>query len=225
MSTKFREIYTSQSLSQGDWEHFLPEYYALKATTENSAWHKQQNVFDHVVAVVRGLENTLTLPFLSESQKQTVTDYLNETVDTHTHEDLLWVATLLHDISKSHIWFKEGDAVRCPGHEYVSTAMVPQFADRFNLDEQELNEVIAIVRWHGFISDILQVIVNQPESTDRYWQLFESVVGSVNVPLALLMRADLLGSDLNQSNPNLFETLISVLEMYLKNQADLALTK
>lgn len=47
---------TGQKLQTGVYEGVFPEFYQLKGCIENNPWHIQQDVFDHVIAVYKNLE-------------------------------------------------------------------------------------------------------------------------------------------------------------------------
>lgn len=222
MLDTFASQFSSQSLADGQWRQLLPEFYELKAVTENNPWHVHQVVFDHAVAVIKGLEETISLTFLSPAQRDQARRYLDQKIERHTYLDILWVATLLHDIGKTKLWLRLGDTVTCPGHEIMSTAMVPTFRSRFELGPTELERVTTIVRYHGFTSDIVQYVSHDPtKSASTHWTLFDQIVGTSGLDLGLLMRADLLGSDLKTTQPDHFQHYLHLTETYIANKVEL----
>ena len=206
---------TAAKLRSNEYAETFPEYYALRTVTENGPWHDHQNVFDHVVAVFTELEKVLSLDFLTQEQKAKITQYLQERIDTHTKQELLMVATLLHDIAKKDtlVMDKNGGS-RCPGHELLGAGQVKKFSERFGLSAAEEKRVERIVRWHGFISDVLTLILSNGQM-EKYVDLFRETVGDVEIELLLLMYADLHGCDLQKSAPEQFEKSAELLRKML----------
>jgi len=184
-------------LRNENYAELLPEFYQLKKVVENSPWHVHQTVFDHVVKVYEEMEKLLKKSNLSPERKK-----------------LLRIATLLHDIAKPDtlITDQEGMA-RCPGHELLGASRVKNFAQRFCLNELETITVEKIVRYHGFISEMINLILETGKA-DKYQSLFRETVGEVAEELLLLMHADLLGSDLSKTFPNEFFNRIKLLAQF-----------
>ena len=198
---------TAKKLKTREYEAIFPEYYALEAIVENGHWHQRQNVLDHVIGVFAGLETILASTSFGS--------YLEETIGTKSRRELLVVATLLHDIAKVDTLVKKEDgAAGCPGHELIGAARVSQFSARFGLDAVAESYVERIVRYHGFISEILSLIISTGQK-EKYLNLFFTTVGDVAIELTLLMHADLLGSDLMKSDNQGFDERIVVLQSML----------
>lgn len=154
-------IFQILHLKKGDYKSLLPEYYALADFVENNPWHLNQNVFDHVIAVFAGLEELLKFDFLTLKQKKAIAAYLEKRIGKYTRKELLIVATLLHDIAKSYLHIELDDEnALCPGHEMIGASSVQQFKDRFGLDSQEMDHVQQIVHFHGFVNDVLTLIIH-----------------------------------------------------------------
>jgi hypothetical protein len=125
------------------------------------------------------------------------------------------VATLLHDIAKVDTLITRPDGTAgCPGHELIAASRVGLFADRFGLDYVDEEYVERIIRYHGFISDILTLIIANG-ATEKYLHILKETVGDVVLELILLMQADLLGSDLQQADKNEFESRMNILRWML----------
>lgn len=212
---------TSQKLRAKEYLDQFPEYYQLETIEENSMWHDHQNVLDHVIGVYEGLEKVLTLDSLPAEQKSFVTQYLAQQISNHNRLDLLKVATLLHDIAKvDTLVIDQNGTARCPGHELIAAGRVKKFADRFNLDTEDEKYVERMVRYHGLISEFLNLILanNQRE---KYLKMYQETVGDIAIELVLLMKADLMGSDLQKDDPqghqNRMEILDWMLEQFIPN--------
>jgi hypothetical protein len=206
---------TSKKLSEGEYEKVLPEYYLLKSVRENSIWHDNQAVFDHVVAVFAHLEQILKLDFLNKNSAQKIQRYLAKTVGKKTRRDLLIVSALLHDIAKTDtvITDKSGKA-DAPGHEMIGGILVRNFSSRFGLDKKDECYVEKIVHYHGFISDISTLIIAKGNFA-KYFGLLKQTVGDIYIELALLKYADNLGSDLAKFDPKGAQKRLAILKKFL----------
>jgi len=205
---------TAHALKSCEYADVFPEYYELANVIENGQWHDNQNVLDHVIAVFAGLEKVLEFDGdeRASSQKNFVETYLSKSIGTKTRREILKVATLLHDIAKVDTLVKRPDGTaNCPGHELIGAARVKNFAERFDLSKNDEEYVERIVRYHGFISEMLGAIL-ATGATEKYLRLFKETVGDVALELVLLMHADLLGSDLARTDKKAFDDRIQVLD-------------
>lgn len=208
---------TSASLKDKKYLASFPEYYALASVTENSLWHSNQNVLDHVIGVYAGLETVLKFDELKLKQKDELKKYLSQIVGNQPRQNIIRVATLLHDIAKTDVLVKRPDGTAgCPGHELIAAGRVKTFAERFNLDTKAESYVERIVRYHGFISEILNLMIAN-QNKDKYFQILKETVGDVVVELTLLMHADLLGCDLEKGDKKGYDDRIALLDWMLKS--------
>src|SRR3989344_1247145 len=191
---------TSEQLKAKAYLASFPEYYELASVTENSLWHSNQNVLDHVIGVYAGLETVLRFDDLEIGQKDVVKKYLATIIGNQTRQNILKVATLLHDIAKTDVLVKRPDRTAgCPGHELIAAGRVKNFAERFDLDNKAESYVERIVRYHGFISEILNLMIANQDK-EKYFRIFNETVSDVAIELTLLMHADLLGCDLEKGD-------------------------
>ena len=134
-----------------------------------------------------------------------------------SRKEVLIVATLLHDIAKTETLVKSPDGTaRCPGHELIGAGMVGKFTERFGLGKQDEEYVERIVRYHGLISDFLTLIISNGKR-ERYLEIFRETVGDVGIELVILMKADLLGSDLEKGNKKGYDDRMVILSFMLDN--------
>lgn len=207
---------TSSALKAREFEKLFPEYYALASCTENSLWHDHQNVLDHVIGVFEGLEAVLKFEDQDEKNTSKLQDHLAEMIGSKSRLEVLKVATLLHDIAKVDTLVARPDGTAgCPGHELIAAGRVGSFAGKFDLDSTDQEYVERIVRYHGFISEILNLIIAN-DSKDKYLTILKETVGDVVIELILLMRADLLGSDLQKADTAGFDERMSILAWMLE---------
>ena len=74
--------------------------------------------------------------------------YLSEVIGNQTRQNILKVATLLHDIAKTDVLVKRPDGTAgCPGHELIAAGRVRNFAKRFSLNSKAELYVERIVRY------------------------------------------------------------------------------
>lgn len=208
---------TSKNLSGKKYLDTFPEYYELAKVTENGLWHRNQNVLDHVIKVFKGLETVLQFEKVDVSKKRFLEEYLSRSIGNRTRKEILIVATLLHDIAKSDTLVISADGrANCPGHELIAASRVKNFSNRFDLNNLDEQYVERIVRYHGFIANILDLIIANKDR-EKYLSIFKETVGDITIELILLMHADLLGSDLKTSNEQAFNERIELLSWMLDN--------
>ncbi len=206
---------TSKALKEKKYLKSFPEYYRLVKVIENNLWHNNQNVLDHVIGVFRGLETVLQFKDLDLTRKKLAEDYLSQAIDQRTRKEILFTATLLHDIAKNETLVKQPDGTSgCPGHELIAAARVKKFSARFKLSKKDEDYVERIVRYHGFISEILNLIIANGNNK-IYLKIFQETAGDVAIELVLLMHADLLGSDLKKNNSKAYTDRITTLAWML----------
>lgn len=206
---------TSKLLRDKAYSVSFPEYYELAKVTENSLWHSNQNVLDHVIGVYAGLERVLEFKDLRNNQKDVLKKYLLKIVGGQTRQNILKVATLLHDIAKTDVLVIRPDGTAgCPGHELIAAGRVKNFAERFDLDNGAQLYVERIVRYHGFISDILTLVAAN-NNREKYLKIFQETVGDIAIELILLMHADLLGCDLEKTDKKAYDNRIDTLSWML----------
>jgi hypothetical protein len=207
---------TSKSLRDKIYSDSFPEYYKLASVTENGLWHGNQNVLDHVISVYAGLERVLGFEDLKDGQKDVLKKYLSEIIGNQTRLNILKVATLLHDIAKTDVLVKRPDGTAgCPGHEFIAAGRVKNFAKRFVLDNKAESYVERIVRFHGFISEILNLMIANKDK-EKYFRIFNETVNDIAIELTLLMHADLLGCDLERNDKKGFDDRIALLEWMIQ---------
>lgn len=172
---------TSKALREKKYLDVFPEYYDLEKVTENSLWHDNQNVLDHVIGVFEGLETVLRFEKITQNQASLLNEYLSKRLVDVSRKEALVVATLLHDIAKTETLVKSVDGTtRCPGHELIAASRIGRFTDRFGLNKLDAEYVERIVRYHGLVSDFLSLIVAN-ENQDKYLKMFQETVGDARI--------------------------------------------
>jgi UTP:GlnB (protein PII) uridylyltransferase len=211
LTTIATQSITATSLRARKHEHQLPEIYALEQVVENSIWHDHQNVLDHVLGVFAGLETVLRFASVSDNQKKIVEKYLSEVIGNKMRRDLLTIATLLHDNAKIDTLVTRPDGTAyCPGHELIGASRVKYFSERFGLEAAQELHVERIVRYHGFISEIMNLMIETGDK-HKYFQLLSATTDDVTLELVLLMRSDLFGSDLREGDASAYDERINLL--------------
>lgn len=163
-----------------------------------------------------GLEIVLGFESLNKSEIDFLSKYLAEKIGSITKKEALIVATLLHDIAKVDVLLMRPDGTAgCPGHELIGAGRVKRFSARFGLDTADELYVERMVRYHGFISEILNLIIAN-KNKNKYLDIFKETVGDVAIELILLMHADLIGSDLEKGDKLAYDNRIDILDWMLK---------
>ena len=100
-----------KKLKDGEFKKELPEFYELKDVVENNAWHNDDVVFTHTLAVLKKLGE------ITKRANNKINSYLSQKVDGNTRGQLLFLATLFHDIAKPETFASEEGSTLCPDHE------------------------------------------------------------------------------------------------------------
>ena len=177
---------TIQEIKNGALKEILPELYELEEVIENNGSHNNQPVFEHILATLAALEQKTT------SKRQ-----------------LLFLATLLHDIGKKETLKKDGDIVRFPGHEAAGAEKLKTILSRFDLSDKDKETITAIVKNHGFFHNLLDKRATSDlsreisEFRENNPEIFHEVV--------LLTIADLQGGHLMKNKSEEFNFRINFL--------------
>jgi len=178
-------------LRNKQFQNELPEFFELEKFIENNAWHNNDSVFNHTLAVLDELEKLL------KNINNKIDSYLNQKVDGYTRRELLFLGTLFHDIAKSDVLVKNGDSTSCPKHEEVGFEKVKSILDRFDLSDREKAIVANIVKYHGEIHIILDP---NNDKINEQFNKFKSERHDIFTELILLAMADTLGSQLKDND-------------------------
>ncbi len=207
MSTQLQlATITADFLVSPEGGQVLPELESLKQSIENNEGHDHQSVFDHTVAVMRGLETLFQAEFLMPADRAVLAQYLAQKIEMHTHKDLLRLLVLVHDLAKPDAMVTNlDDTTSCPGHELLSVVRVREFQDRFGLEPSELAWVQQLVRLHGEPHQLLTLGLAKPAEQIKIVDTFATAVGDGVLELILMVYADLLGGDLATLNLPEFE--------------------
>ncbi|NTU73193.1 HD domain-containing protein [Candidatus Roizmanbacteria bacterium] len=207
---------TSNILRDKAYLNSLPEFYELEKTVENNAWHHNQNVLEHSIIVYAALETTLKDTFLALQQQVKLDKYLSQVISKKRRVDLLKIATLLHDLGKADTIIIDQDGVTsCPKHEIVSAQKVKHFAKRFGLDTKEESCIKRIVRYHSIGFGVLDSVITHGYS-EIYVQSFKETVGDIAIELILLLRADIMGTNLEIEDKKAFDDRINIITWILE---------
>jgi len=202
---------TYEGLKSGKYENNLPELYKLKKCVENNAWRNHQSVFDHTIETFKELKKLLELEFLEGPKRERLNKKLDEKIGSHNRRDLLVVASLLHDIAKDEkLKIKEDGTTECPSHEVLGSRYVPNFKDKFGLDDSDISFVGKIVAHHGEVHDFLGKCISDSKNKIGYLEILKDIIKDVYLEILLLCFADTLGSDLKKNKPDEFEGRVNL---------------
>ena len=139
------EDLTLENLKSGNLRIDLPEFYELQNCIENfPPWHFNESVYDHVISVLTELEK-----IFHRKNKSLESYFLEKPSQDYTRRQLLYLATVFHDIGKPETLVVERDKRYCPGHEQIGTEKSRKILSRFNLLQAEKNRVLQIIELHG----------------------------------------------------------------------------
>jgi len=184
----------------------IPELEALR-DLEQPTGHAY-DALTHTLAVVAGLDRILWLLEPQEEGRATdlaagwvlhslgpyrasLAEYLNHSLSFgRTRRQLLYLATLVHDVGKSRTYARDAEGViRFLGHEAVSAAMAVEMARRMALSLAETAELERLVADHmrpGWVEK------NEGPTRRALYRYYRSTQAA-GIGIGLLSLADLLG--------------------------------
>lgn len=175
------------NIKDGFLVHKIPELYELKNCIENNPWHHNISVFDHTVEVLEQLDKIL----LWLNQK--LLSHLDIKVERNKKKDLLYLASLFHDISKNDTFdYKEWFWTVCPGHEELWAIKVKPILNKIDLTLKEKSLVEELIKYHWEIHYLLKPDFNVKEYKEKHKGRF--------IELILLAYVDTLASELKIDN-------------------------
>jgi len=203
---------TLAALKAEEFQTVFPAFYALKDVEENSAYHQHQKVYDHALLVLEGLESLLTLDFVDHQQKkEQLAEYLAGQPDKLSRQKLIFLATVFHDIGKAEVLIETAPGeFRAPGHELLGVGIAKDYLTKIDLTTAEKDWIFRFITAHGYVHGLIDVKLNR---TDRdFYSLFRKSVGDLDVGLLFFVYADLLGSDLQRSEPQQYQARVQAVE-------------
>jgi hypothetical protein len=181
--------------------NILPEFYALKNNIENNPWHKNQTTYNHTILVLQALEKNI-------AKYTNLHKYLNQKVEKNTRRDILFAATMLHDIAKPKtLIITKEEWIMFPNHEKESAKLAKIILNKFNLTPNENSLICNIIENHDEIHSFLNQnpnIFSLEKSKQKHFNIF--------VYILLLTKSDTEGSNLKELLPNLFQTRIKIFD-------------
>jgi len=192
--------FTPDAIANNEFADRLPEYYKLKSVVESQEWHDDQTVFDHSIESAKALEAIVRFEYLSEKDKETLTDYLNEKRETHTRLDILRLATLLHDTGKIISLQRNAEGnTSSPSHGIIGEWIAKPVVDKFDISDAEKKFVLSLVSDHLVPSDLIEMSVNNGTAPNELVELLYANRPKSTVELLLLGYADWLGCSVRES--------------------------
>ena len=199
---------TIERIQNRELEKLIPDFYELEEIVENNPWHNNDNVLNHTISLLKELEE------LIKKLKDKIKVYLDKKIDTHSRKELLFLATLFHDIGKKETYIREKDITECLGHEEVGATKLKAILLKFDLSEKEREFVIKLVRNHGFLHEILSY---PEENLEKKTEEFKGKNPDIFLELILLSIADMCGSQLKLNNPEEFNFRMNFLNKIIDN--------
>ncbi|HRZ34058.1 MAG TPA: HD domain-containing protein [Candidatus Moranbacteria bacterium] len=188
---KIKDI-TINKLKSGKLKKELSDFYELKKIIENNSWHNNESTFKHVIAVLMELEK-----FFKNNKNNKIGEYLNKKINNYCRKDLLFLATVLHDLGKKETIIINGDISSFPKHEKISVKKTKIILKKFILSQKEKDIICGIINKH---SD-LHVIVN--ENNKNLKKQFDKLIELSKlflIELIIMVMADTATSYLKRTN-------------------------
>lgn len=196
---------TIENIQSGAAKAIIPEFYLLKNTVENSrSFHKNDSVFDHTLRVT---DHLLTL------LKQYHYPELNNIVDHYTRTEILYLASIFHDIGKKDTLIIKDGITSCPGHEAAGCKQTAIILERFDLSPPEKTRTLELIKYHQAIFDLLSS--EDPELDKKVAEVLVTIKDYLP-EIIIFTIADIKGSQLNETKPEEFRFRIGYLENMLR---------
>ena len=199
---------TSEKLESGELKKELPKFYELKRVIENNSWHDNESTFTHTLNVLKKLKQ-----FMNDKKNTKVIRYLDKKVDNHKRKDLLFLASVFHDLGKKETIVKDGKISSFPKHEKISVLKTKKVLRKFDLTKREQNIVLKIIEGHSNIHSIVEKdnkkLVTQIQKIKKSSQDFF-------VELIIMVMIDTIASQLKKNLPQEYKFRINFYKEKLK---------
>lgn len=205
---------TPEGLESGQFETQLPQFYALREVIENNPWHISQSVFDHLVKTFKSSDYVLSLEYLNN--KNSIEVILDQKVGKLTKRECLKIAMLFHDIAKNTCLLtnSEGKTV-APHHENIGSIIVEDFYKDFDLEESDKKLIKKLIFFHGLSHDTINLSIEKNDN-QTFLDIFKKITEEDWVLLLLLIYADMMGSDVEQELPGIFNSRTETIKSFLE---------
>ena len=213
MKLNLNDITKKNALS-GKLQIFIPEFYELKSTIENSAdgWHNKESVFDHTISVMSALEKII-------AENKNVGKYLSEKIGSYSKKTLLITSALLHDIGKKETLVKKGDFTSCSGHEKTSCEKSGVILKNLNISHDGTQRILKIIAHHHEFHKILGL---GKDDLEKKYLKIKKDFKDIFPELILLSYADTARSKLKNISPEGYAYRIN---FYKKNISEIWILK
>ena len=195
------EDITISKLKQGKLKKELPEFYELKKVIENNSWHNNESTFTHTLAVLTELKK-----FFRNNKNTKVKNYLNKKMDNYKRKDLLFLATVLHDLGKKETIIKNGKISSFPKHEDVSVLKAKKVLKKIALSRRERDIVCGTIRKHSDLHDIIDE--DNKNLKKQFAKLIKSSK-SFSIELIIMVMMDTVVSYLKKTMPKKYNFKIN----------------
>lgn len=128
---------------------YINSNFLLENIVENNKWHDNENVLIHTHKVYENMKK------IFKNNKNKLSKYLSQKIGNYSKQELLLVASILHDIGKSKSFFINKNITNCHGHEKESAKYSYDILQHFMYSNQEIKYIQNIIRNHSEINRIL----------------------------------------------------------------------
>lgn len=189
----------------------FPELQKLKGTVENNAWHDNDNVFTHTVAVFNKTLEALSFSFIGNGERRRqLQNYFHQPVARlpyiygsffTTKGDVLLFATAFHDIAKPQTFTINSDGkTACPNHEALGADISKEILIRNGFQKEVVQRAAAIIVNHAKPHMILNPAFTEEKRAEELAK-FREEHPDIYLDLLIHAMADTQGSQLAEKNP------------------------
>ncbi len=196
--------FTIKNLKSGKLKKAFPEFYELKNVIERDpVWHNNESTFDHTLSVLKNLEKII-------KRNKKLKKYLEKKVIENKKKDLLFLATVFHDLGKKETLTRIGEKFSFPRHELVSAKKALRILHGLNLKKEEKKIILGIVKNH---SKPYSIVSENNDNLEKEFKSFGRKNKDYIIELITMIMADMSDSPLRKNDPEKFKFRI---KFYLK---------
>lgn len=139
----------------------IPELEACKGIEQPSDFH-HLDVFNHCVEAAKSVDEVLRQTKFQFSEREI---------------EVIRFAALIHDVGKpmTKTFDIEKNRIRFSNHDEVSAEMAPSICKRFDFNDQEIETIVKLVKYHMYIHNIIFLFNNNELSKKAFRRFVKKV--------------------------------------------------
>lgn len=142
-----------------------PLFLKLKGVVENSPWHDNESVYDHLLKTYEIAKREINGEFITNLEaKKLFLEFVNAPFGNLKTGDVMLIIALVHDIGKI-LYYKDENqekplrqenqngTTRMPGHEYWGSTIIDKILKGVGLDNNIVEKIAKVVKLHDTFNE------------------------------------------------------------------------